>query len=35
MQNVVRDVLPKDISDLLCPILEMNRNLLGSQVKKI
>lgn len=34
MQDVVRDVLPKDISDLLCPILEMNRDLLGSQVKK-
>jgi hypothetical protein len=30
MQDVVRDVLPKDIADLLCPILEMNRELLGA-----
>lgn len=34
MQDVVRQILPKDIADLLCPILEMNRNLLGSQVKE-
>jgi|JFJP01.1.fsa_nt_gi hypothetical protein len=31
MQDVVRDILPKDIADLLCPILEMNRNLLRPQ----
>lgn len=34
MQNVVKDLLPKNIADLLCPILEINRDLLGSQVKK-
>ncbi|NUN66167.1 phycobilisome protein [Pseudanabaena biceps] len=33
MQDVVRDMLPKECSDLLCPILEMNRNFLGSQIK--
>ncbi len=31
MQDVVRETLPSDIAALLCPILEMNRNLLGSQ----
>jgi hypothetical protein len=30
MQDVVRATLPKDVADLLCPILEMNRELLGS-----
>jgi hypothetical protein len=35
MQDVVKDLLPKDIADLLCPILEMNRNLLGSQIKNV
>jgi hypothetical protein len=30
MQDVVRQLLPKDIAELLCPILEMNRELLGS-----
>jgi hypothetical protein len=30
MQDVVRDLLPQSIADLLCPILEMNRNLLGN-----
>jgi uncharacterized protein (DUF2267 family) len=30
MQDVVRDLLPQNIADLLCPILEMNRNLLGN-----
>lgn len=34
MQDVVKDLLPRDISDLLCPILEINRNLLGSQISK-
>ena len=33
MQDVVKDILPKNIADLLCPILEINRNLLGSQSK--
>ena len=31
MQDVVREILPSDIADLLCPILEMNRSLLGAQ----
>jgi hypothetical protein len=30
MQDVVREILPKDVSDLLCPVLEMNRNFLGN-----
>jgi hypothetical protein len=29
MQDVVNDLLPKDVAALLCPILEMNRKLLG------
>ena len=33
MQDVVRATLPKDVADLLCPILEMNRELLGSAPK--
>ncbi|OIP73466.1 MAG: phycobilisome protein [Oscillatoriales cyanobacterium CG2_30_44_21] len=33
MQDVVRTTLPKDVSNLLCPILEMNRNFLGSKIK--
>jgi hypothetical protein len=33
MQDVVRDVLPKNIADLLCPILEVNRKLLGAAKK--
>jgi len=33
MQDVVRELLPKDIAELLCPILEMNRELLGSTPK--
>ena len=33
MQDVVKEILPKDIADLLCPILEMNRNFLGLQAK--
>lgn len=33
MQDVVRELLPKDVADLLCPILETNRNFLGSQIK--
>ncbi len=33
MQDVVRATLPKDVADLLCPILEMNRELLGSESK--
>ena len=33
MQDVVKELLPRDIADLLCPILEINRNLLGSQSK--
>jgi hypothetical protein len=34
MQDVVREILPKDIANLLCPILEMNRNLLGSVIDR-
>jgi len=34
MQDVVKDRLPKNIADLLCPILEINRDLLGSEVSK-
>lgn len=34
MQDVVRDILPHDVADLLCPILEMNRNLLRPQDKE-
>jgi hypothetical protein len=34
MQDVVRQMLPKDIANLLCPILEMNRNLLGSEIDR-
>jgi len=30
MQDVVKELLPQNISDLLCPILELNRNLLGA-----
>jgi hypothetical protein len=33
MQDVVRATLPKDVADLLCPILEMNRELLGTPPK--
>jgi hypothetical protein len=33
MQDVVRSTLPKDVADLLCPILEMNRELLGTPPK--
>ncbi|PZU94908.1 MAG: phycobilisome protein [Pseudanabaena sp.] len=33
MQDVVRETLPKDVSNLLCPILEMNRTFLGTQIK--
>jgi hypothetical protein len=33
MQDVVRDVLPKNIADLLCPILEVNRKFLGAAKK--
>ncbi len=33
MQDVVKDMLPRNIADLLCPILEINRNLLGLQSK--
>jgi hypothetical protein len=33
MQDVVKDLLPKNVADLLCPILEINRDLLGSQQK--
>jgi hypothetical protein len=35
MQDVVKDLLPKNVSDLLCPILEINRDLLGSQTKSL
>ena len=35
MQNVVKELLPKNIADLLCPVLEMNRNFLGSQIKSL
>ncbi|MEE3718166.1 phycobilisome protein [Tumidithrix elongata RA019] len=30
MQDVVKQTLPLSVSNLLCPILEMNRNLLGT-----
>jgi hypothetical protein len=33
MQDVVKDLLPKNIADLLCPILEINRNFLGAAKK--
>ena len=33
MQDVVRDLLPKNIADLLCPILEVNRKFLGAAKK--
>jgi hypothetical protein len=33
MQDVVKNLLPKNVADLLCPILEINRDLLGSQTK--
>jgi hypothetical protein len=33
MQDVVKDMLPQNIANLLCPILEINRNLLGLQSK--
>ncbi|BBC25580.1 phycobilisome protein [Pseudanabaena sp. ABRG5-3] len=35
MQDVVKQILPKDIAGLLCPILEMNRNLLGAQLRDL
>ena len=35
MQDVVKQILPKDIADLLCPILEMNRNCLGAQLRDL
>jgi len=34
MQDVVKELLPPKIADLLCPILEISRNLLGLQSKK-
>ena len=33
MQDVVKNLLPKNVADLLCPILEINRDLLVSQTK--
>lgn len=35
MQDVVKDLLPKDVADLLCPVLELNRTFLGLQPKSI
>jgi hypothetical protein len=35
MQDVVKNLLPKNVADLLCPILEINRDLLGSQTKSL
>ena len=35
MQDVVKELLPKDIADFLCPVLEMNRNFLGTHTKKL
>ncbi len=35
MQDVVKEILPKDVSDLLCPVLEMNRVFLGLQPQNI
>lgn len=34
MQDVVKDLLPKNIADLLCPILKINGDLLGTQVSR-
>jgi hypothetical protein len=34
MQDVVREMLPADIADILCPILEVSRKMLGATTKK-
>ena len=34
MQEVSQELLPQDVANLLCPILEMNRNFLGTKVTK-
>ncbi|MDX2254188.1 MAG: phycobilisome protein [Pseudanabaenaceae cyanobacterium bins.39] len=34
MQDVVKELLPEEIATMLCPILEVNRELLGQQPKK-
>ena len=34
MQEVSREILPQDVANLLCPILEMNRNFLGTKINK-
>jgi hypothetical protein len=34
MQDVVREMLPADIADILCPILEVSREMLGLSAKK-
>ena len=33
IEKKVKDLLPKDIADLLCPILEINRQFLGAESK--
>ena len=34
MQDVVKEILPEDIANMLCPILEVNREMLGLSTKK-
>ncbi len=34
MQEVSKELLPQDVANLLCPILEMNRNFLGTKINK-
>lgn len=34
MQDVVREMLPADIANMLCPILEVSREMLGLSAKK-
>lgn len=34
MQDVVREKLPIEVADMLCPILEVNREMLGLSAKK-
>ncbi len=34
MQDVVREMLPADIANMLCPILEVSREMLGLNAKK-
>jgi hypothetical protein len=34
MQEVAKELLPQDVANLLCPILEMNRKFLGAKAPK-